>query len=249
MSLDMGLCCISYIANSYNNKPLRMATEQGFLNWDNYPVLLSSSEIQSMNFPYIVQILSNSLQSHSQIISLQSNQICPLISILNEKHLEVLSKYFDELKIACEKDAKKIAGLERRYKKIKYSIPLATGLISAGMLPKSPNQNNSSYIKLAAVFTIGTVAGYFLGSHILQTYLRREGSTHRIECLLKIDREEKVRLEAMKQDILSESERLESELKELEEEGETDIQKKEYAQQLSQLRTLFFPSDKALENT
>lgn len=224
-----------------------MVAEQGFLNWDNYPVLLSSSEIQSMNFPYIVQILSNSPQS--QIISLQSNQICPLISILNEKHLKVLSKYFDELKVACEKDAKKIADLERKYKKIKYSIPLATGLVSTGMVAKSPSQHESSYIKIAGVFAVTAVAGYFVGSRVLTTLLRREGSTHRIECLLKIDKDEKERLETMKQEILSESQKLENELKELEDEGETDIQKKEYAQQLSQLRTLLFPSDKALENT
>ncbi len=248
MSLSVFFGSFLPIMSGYNSKPLLMAKEQSFLDWENYPVLLKSSEMQSMHFPYIVQILSSSMQSPTKLITLESSHCYPLVNSLNEKYLQVISKYFEELKVACEKDAQKIAALEKRYKGTNYSIPLATGLVATGAMVKLQDQDEISIAKLAGVFAIGVTAGYFFGSHILKTYLQREGSTHRIEWFLKVDKEEKDRLKVMKDDVLRESKKLESELKELEEDGETDIQKEEYAQKLSQLVSFLFPEEKAIKS-
>ncbi len=234
------------ISNSFSGHKLALINEQKILDWDVYPLLISQTELKNVQMDHIIKILSKISKPYSKMVASNNTEPCSCIRVLEESYSRAIGQYIEELELASKKDLQIINSLNETYSVTNPTIALLAGSgIVIGMsrlwekLPKSPPGSNATGI--AALFCGAATTGYFISHTILNTYISREGSVHRIEWLQKIDSLEKERLKAFKVDLEREHKKLTEELRELENDGETDIAIAENLRQISGLFIQLFP--------
>jgi hypothetical protein len=105
---------MSLISSSYNKESLELIKQDTTLDWDKYPVKISSNEMETIkNVPHVLKILSGKSQSPSDLIGLKEEDILsPTIDLINNEYEKAIDSYKSSLKDASKLDDKNIKQLK-----------------------------------------------------------------------------------------------------------------------------------------
>jgi len=204
--------------------------EQCKQSWIDYPVLLTSTERETMNYHHVMLIMQKNLWQPSRMAGLNYNPLySTLVHDLDSEFKNEMLWYETEMKLATEKDKQKIESLNNR------NFWYYGGGILLGTCVGGPVGGGVGAL-------VGGGIGLLGSSTSRGVYVRREGSMQRIKWLQSIDSFEKKRFGQMISKVQDAVIPLIDSLKELKEENQFNIDKLHQLRELGQLFRSIFPN-------
>jgi hypothetical protein len=241
---------MSSISSSYNNKSLGFTEpEKKNLDWDKYPVEISSQEMETLkNFPNIIKIISKESQSPFEILGLKAEDI--LVDVIrdwNDEYTKSIDKYRELLQESCKLDKKNIESLKRNYFS-NYILSYIKGsgiggLAGGGLGALAGLLLGPVGMLLAGGMLLGGGGGLCSTYSDVKSDIIKKGYTHRFSWLQKIDTLEIERFQKIKHDLRLAATPLVENLMDINKDNEVD---KRYFGQLWQLQQIFegmFPNE------
>lgn len=204
----------------YEGKKLSLLekTTDTSLDQEKYPIAISPCDMETMDFPIVIKVLTGEFQLPSSVTKVSYGQMqSPVIEKIDHIYQKAMGEYKKDFKSASNRDGDAIVPLEQQLEQRLDKKNYTTQFLWRGLLFPP---------------VVGAIPGYFNGKWMdilkeeqnasIKRETRREQSTHRRARLQKIDELEKKRYEEMKNAIRLRIEMLLQTIKELEERNASD---------------------------
>ncbi|BBI17458.1 hypothetical protein [Neochlamydia sp. S13] len=225
MSLTVSFSC-TRIRAKYDGKKLTLIKKNSKLNWKKNPVLMTAEEKRAINFEHIMAILQGDSLLPSALAGLDPKKLSPEILVLDRIYRNAIKHYIETLKDSSGYDEENLKKLRSRHQWtwIKIAATGAFVLGSTGALGGALAGGGIGAVPAGTITFLGGLLGSSLSARkLVDTFILREGSTHRLKWIQSIDLAEKNRLENMQVHLELSAARVLKELQELEKDEECSV--------------------------
>jgi hypothetical protein len=150
------------IRNSYNGKKLDFVTTDPGLDWNKYPLTISSDLLSTISSK-VFTVMENSWKSPSESAGIKNRVIVPIINIIDTEFIKAKNQYKLDLRIAENKDRAKILEFEDKYAVRNYNSyrgPAYWCLEWCGYRSKEFLEANTSAHRVKWLFDVSTKLPY-----------------------------------------------------------------------------------------
>jgi hypothetical protein len=231
------------IPATYESKELKAPmARQDRLDWNLYPVKITSTEMSAMKLEKVLEILEGVFTLPSKMVGIKENERCPVARQIDDLYQQCHQDYMNSLDICCCADAATIQSWHKSYGLLKECARPLTIFLGVCASSAAVISQFSKAIKRGQVIAVAAAAGaILLIDQMTREYILRNGSTHRIKWMLLVDVEEKSRI---RRSAITIEERISTIQKQQSELGnETDAGLVRELDQLNLIKTLFTESN------
>lgn len=239
MSLCIAFC--HTIPATYEGRELKATKaqdRQNRLDWNRHPLKITQMEIDAVQFRRVLEILEGNFTLPSKAKGIRENARCDIVVAIDDLYRQGHQDYMESLDMACRMDADTIEGWYKKYGEWKACArPFAyfLGVIAAGagiVACISPAAKGGHILVVACA-----AGAILLTDRLVDHYILREGSTHRIKWIVEVNAKELQRFEMSRQALDARIRTIQTQHQELG--NETDRALSNELEQLTLIKTLF----------
>ncbi|MCE5316930.1 MAG: hypothetical protein LLG04_06155 [Parachlamydia sp.] len=229
------------IPATYESRELKAPKAQdrkNSLDWNIRPVRITQTEMNAMQFQMVLEILEGTFKLPSKKAGIKEAELCEVSRRIDDFYRLAHQDYMESLDTACRMDEATMQGWYKQYGELKnnarpFAIFLGMCASAAGIISIISPSVKAGHI-LATTCTAGAI---LLVDKMVDQYILREGSTHRIKWMFEVNSKELTRFKLSQRSIEERILTIQSQQNELG--NETDVGlAKEFAQ-LNLLKALF----------